>query len=547
VSIAIEQLPDNVDALRTIIAEQLTLIAEQQSIITEKLDLIAEQKNEIIILGERVKLLQSEIFGRRSEKWNGESEVQGLIFNEMEQYAAVEPDAASEETANDDGAVKKSRRPRRAGRKPKEEALPEWLPRENVYHELPEEEMGARRFIKWEIRESLVVERPEIRVLREHFGVYAPAEGVDIEGEPDVKTAPRPPRLLERSIASAALLAHVIISKFCDGIPLYRQEGMVARWEINISRQSMSNWGLRAASRCERLVELLEGEELVAGPHIASDETEVQVLNEPNRGNTNKSYMWVLRGGTRDGPVVRFKYRESHSASFLNELLAGYRGTLLTDGLKSYDVVAGSLNIVHAGCWDHVRRPFRDVLKAGKSEAAEQALHLIGRLYRVERYGRRLDLSPEQILELRRRKSKPVVDEFREWLDCMAISTAPKSLLGRAIAYALGQWSKLIVFLNDGNVPISNIAVENAIRPFVIGRKAWLFAGSPRGAKASAIFYTLIETAKANGLDPYWYLRYLFERLPYAENDHDLKALLPTRLKMDTIRTFFKPDENQAS
>lgn len=517
VPVDVKELPDDVTALKVIIADQGNSLAEKQ--------------NEIIILREQVTLLKKELFGRKSEKMSPEETRQVLLFNEIEQYAS------GEDTA-EDVPVKKHRR--RNGKKQGRKGLPEHLPRKKIIHDLPEEEKAGRQFIGTDKSEVLTIIPEQVYVETHLYLKYALPEGVEIEGEPAVKTAPREARLIPKGIASAALVAYVLVAKFCDALPLYRLEKIFTRWGVEIRRQTMSNWAIFAAKRCERLMELL-WEEVPKGRVIRVDETPVQVLGEPNRENTTKSYMWLVHGGPPDTPVVLFTYRETREAKFLIKLLAGHDGVLLTDGYAAYNEVARELGVVHAGCMDHARRKFKDAstVSGGKSSAANSVLNFMKRLYATERYARKNKLSPEKLLELRRTTARRL-GWFKRWCDKMSIRTPPKSALGKAIKYTLNQWPKLIRFLDDADIPISNILAENAIRPFVLGRKNWLFCGSPRGAKASAIHYSLIETAKANGLEPYWYLRYLFEKLPLAQNDDDLRALLPTRVTMEEIQNFFR-------
>jgi transposase len=272
-------------------------------------------------------------------------------------------------------------------------------------------------------------------------------------------------------------------------------------------------------------------EELSNYPVIGIDETTVQVMDEPGRKNTDKSYMWVFRGHGKDNPTILFEYHPGRSARVALENLKDYKGYIQTDGLSTYDVEICKNKAVHVGCWAHARRNFYEAAKNTEAKSnAHTALGFIGNLYKIEDEARENKLPPEEIKKLREEKSRPAIEDFRRWLDSKVHHVAPKSLLGKAIRYALNDWPKLLVYLQDGRIPIDNNLVENAIRPFVVGRKNWLFSGSPDGAKASAAFYSLIETAKACCHDPYWYLRHLFERLPWAKNREDLRSLLPQYL-----------------
>ena len=284
--------------------------------------------------------------------------------------------------------------------------------------------------------------------------------------------------------------------------------------------------------------------EIRSGPLINIDETPLQVLNEAGRDNTSKSYMWVYRGGQPDRPMLLYQYQRTRSGRVALEFLNDYHGYIQSDDFTGYDHLDQNPNIVHLGCWAHARRKFVKVVKVRKKHRskranpkslADEALDYIGNLYQIEKEAKRRQLDAVQIYQLRQEKAKPLLDEFKDWLEAKQPLTPPKGLLGQAISYTLANWEKLIIYIEDGRLRPDNNLVENAIRPFVVGRKNWLFAGSPDGAKASATFFSLIETAKANGLEPYAYLRHIFEKLPLAQTEQDLKDLLPQNIDPDTI------------
>jgi transposase len=306
---------------------------------------------------------------------------------------------------------------------------------------------------------------------------------------------------------------------------------------LKISRATMCNWAQQIAQRCEILLMMLK-KEILSGPLINIDETPVQVLREPGKTNRSKSYMWVFRGGVRGHPGILFKYHSTRSGDVAAEFLKGYKGVVQTDGYPGYDFIDRIKEILHMGCWAHARRNFFDVVKAtGRKNpgAADQALKYIRKLYKIEKDAKKLGLINEALLKVRQEKAKPVLDEFKRWLDAKVDEVPPKSLLGKAFSYTLDQWRRLIVYSDTYHVPLDNNMAENTIRPYVIGRKNWLFSGTPEGAAASAAMYSLIETAKANGLEPYWYLRYLFEKLPEAMTDDDYRNLLPLYLDQSQL------------
>jgi len=487
--------------------------------------------------------LQNELFGRKSEKSDPAIDRQMPIFKD-EPAPVVEPSA----TDTDDTVTIAAYSRKKRGRKP----LPKHLPRVEIVHDIDEKEKvcacGQRLSrIGEDTCEKLDYVPAKVRVERHIRPKYAckACEGVEDEG-PTVKIAPVPPAIIPKSIATATLLAYIGVSKFADGLPLYRLSKIFARIQVELSRATMAGWLIKAAQRLSPLLALLENE-IRGGPLINIDESPLQVLKEPGRKNTTKSYMWVFCGGNPEKPTVLYRYQPTRSGEAALNFLDGYQGYIQSDDFAGYDYLGKRKGIIHLGCMAHVRRKFYDVVKVrkkqrGKRKAskgyADQALDYIGKLYRIEKLIRQQELSPEQIYQLRQKQSKPVLKKFKKWLDATKPLTPPQGLLGKAIAYALKNWPKLTVYINDALLKPDNNRAENALRPFVVGRKAWLFAGSPAGAHASAAFFTLIETAKANGLEPYAYLRYLFDRLPYAHDEKDYRALLPQYVDKDALARF---------
>jgi transposase len=305
----------------------------------------------------------------------------------------------------------------------------------------------------------------------------------------------------------------------------------------------MAKWMVQAAGSCAGLIDLLQ-KEIRSGPLINIDESPLQVLNEAGRKNTSKSYMWVYRGGQPDHPSLLYQYQRTRSGRQALQFLGDYHGYIQSDDFSGYDHLDQKRQIVHLGCWAHSRRKFIQVVKVRKKHRskradpkslADEALDYIGKLYQIEKEAKLRELDVVEIYQLRQEKSKPLLNEFKKWLEINQPLTPPKGLLGQAISYTLANWEKLIIYLEDGRLRPDNNLVENAIRPFVLGRKNWLFAGSPDGAEASATFFSLIETAKANGLEPYAYLRHIFQKLPLAQTEQNLKDLLPQNINPDTI------------
>lgn len=527
------------------ITELTTLLEENSELksILQKKDIAIESKDiEIDRLQTEVRLLRQKLYAPKSERMIIEPEVQANLFNEAEAATTEEEPAGQQQIA--------SYTRKKGGRR----ALPENLPRIEQVHDIPEEEKvcgcGCRLSrIGEEVTEELDIIPRQYRVVRHIRPKYACRQCEGTESDKGaVQIAPPPVQLLPKTIATAGLVASVVVEKFADGLPLYRQAARFSREGIEISRGTLSNWVVRVGELCIPLLEILR-EDLRAGPLINADETPLQVLHEPGRANTTQSYMWVFRGGmSPPGSVVLFDYRPTRSAGeILREYLGGYTGYVQTDGYVGYETLS-ELSVRHAGCWAHVRRKFVEVVqsveKASKGKprragSADEALLRIRRLYEIEREGTARELTGEAVVEYRRQHAAPLLDAFHGWLVARVDSTPPQGLLGKAMNYALKQWPRLIVYLEDPNVGLDNNAAENAIRPFAVGRKNWLFAGSPSGARSSAALYSLVETAKANGLEPYRYLRFLFERLPYANTPADYRRLTPQHLDRSEFAAAF--------
>jgi transposase len=497
--------------------------------------IVSSQQQQIDYLQEMVRLLKNELFGRKSEASPTVNTNQLQLFNPSEPLEPIQSD--------DDIVVPEHTRKKR-GRKP----LPADLPRVEVVHDLSEAEKqcacGAQLSrIGEETCEKLDYIPAKIQVIRHIRPKYAckHCEGVEGDG-PTVKIAPPPAQLIPKSNATEGLLSHIAVSKFADALPLHRQQKIFNRLGIDISKSTMANWMIQAAGCCQPIVELIQ-REIRSGPVINIDESPFQVLKEPGRSDTTKSYMWVFCGGPLDAPVVLYQYHPTRSGKVVYDMLDDYLGYVQSDGYSGYDQLSQKQGIIHLGCLTHARRKFVEVNKVNKARGkqkaakglADEALDYIGALYGIERFARDNAFSPERIYALRQAKAKPILEKLKAWLDTYHPQVPPKSLLGKAIQYTLNQWDKLIVYIEAGFLKPDNNVAENRIRPFVIGRKNWLFSGAPRGADASATFFSLIETAKANGLEPYAYLRYLFAKLPLARTPEDYQALLPKNIDKDML------------
>jgi len=517
---AMENLPDNVDELKEIIRE-----------------ITAQSQREIDFLKEQISLLQAKIFGRRTEKYDLEQLLPGQSF-----LPGLENDGQVSAPVPETVVVEKHTR-KKTGRKP----FPDSLPREEVIHDIPEEEKvcacGCRLSrIGEETLEQLQVEPAKFKVIRHIRPKYAcrGCEGVESDDQ-TVKIAPPPVQVIPKSMATISLLVYIITSKFIESLPLYRQEKRFRRHGIDLTRATMSNWLIKVAALSRPLLPLMK-QEIRSGPLINADESSFQVMKEPNRKNTSKSYIWVFRGGLADKPVVMFHYEPSRSGQVAHDFLDGYQGYVQTDGYQGYNILEDQQDIILLGCMAHARRKFDEVVKANRKSgnkkrlAAETALDYIRQLYAIEKEAK--ELTPDERYLMRQEKAKPIMEAFGDWLRETYPQTPPKGLLGKAIKYTLNQWDRLNVYLENGILRPDNNLAENAIRPFVVGRKNWLFAGSPEGAQASALFYSLIETAKLNNLNPEKYLYFLLEKIIHVKEQDELLALLPNRVSQETIDEF---------
>ncbi|WP_165671673.1 IS66 family transposase [Metapseudomonas otitidis] len=491
-------------------------------VLLKQMLLLAQGK--VAQLQEQVALLRHKLFSPKSERSPEDADSPQLaMFNEAEELLET-PTAATNEAEAEEVVAPITRRGKR---KP----LPANLPRVEIVHELPEHELtcacGCRKqVIGEETSEQLEIIPMQVRVIRHVRKTYAcnACEAAPV-------TAAKPAQLLEKSLATPSVLAMLLTTKYADGIPLYRFEKMLSRHGVDIPRQTLARWVIQCGEQLQPLLNLLR-DTLFDYPLLHCDETRLQVLHEPGRDPTAQSWMWVQCGGPPDRPVVLFDYDTSRAQVVPLRLLAGYRGYLMTDDYAGYNAVAQQDGIEHLACWAHARRKFVEAQKVqpkGKVGRADMALNLINKLYGIERELKKADDSER--LSARQQRSQPLLDQLNSWLDKTQPQVAGKTALGNAVNYLASNWSRLVRYVEGGHLPIDNNRAENAIRPFVIGRKNWLFSDTPKGATASAQLYSLLETAKANGQEPYAWLRHVLERLPQATRVEDYEALLPWNLR----------------
>lgn len=495
----------------------------------------ASLKQQVDLLLEERRLARQKQFGSSSER---SDELQLHLFNEAE--------AESDELTAEEASVETVTYERKKKQPGQREAMLEHLPVERVEYRLADEERlcgccgNLMHEMSQEIRHELK-HIPSKTVVVEHVQyIYGcrPCEKNEIE--PPVVKAPMPHPAFPGSLASASMVAYIMFKKFIEGLPLYRQEQQFQRQGLALSRQTLANWVILGATRWLSILYDRLHEELLTRQYLHADETTLQVLHEAGRPADSKSYMWLYRT-SRDGPaIVLYDYKETRSKEHPKDFLKGFEGYLHVDGYAGYHDVE---NAKLVGCWSHARREFDKALEAlpaaeqKNPTAARTGLEYCNKLFKIERGFK--DATAETRRKGREEQSRPVLDAFSAWLQEQQTQVVPKSALGKAITYCLNQWSKLVRFLEDGNLELDNNRAERSIKPFVIGRKAWLFSNTPRGARASAITYSLVETAKENGLNPYLYLTHLFEQLPNISTDDPdaVATLLPWSEQLpDSIR-----------
>ncbi|TDY16815.1 transposase [Paraburkholderia sp. BL6665CI2N2] len=477
---------------------------------------------------ERLRAYRRELFGAKSEARNAD---QPGLFNEAEALGANAIPAQEDTPETQVGA---HTRKKRGHRKPLDPALP----REVVRHELPE----AERFcahdghvlveIGVETSEQLDVIPEQLRVIQHQRVKYA-CPCCDL----GIKVTPAPPRIIARGLLTESALSWIATGKFQFGMPLYRQAGLLRRFGGDISSNTIAASMVRVGLATQPVINLMR-DALLESDLILSDETTFQVLKEEGRKPQTKSYLWSQMTGSGT-PIRCYAYTAGRGTKLADKLFTGIRkGTaLMTDGYEPYNGIAQQYQLVHLGCWAHARRYFvkaeDNVPKAARSRSllATRFIKLIGKLFAAE--ARSKTWQAERRQRLRRRYSARVLDVLEKLMIEQSPGVVPNSLLGKALNYLHGQWPKLTRYVENGNWPISNNPCENSIRPFVLGRRSWLFSDTVDGANASANLYSLVETCKANGTDPYRYLTWLFQRLPLAKTVDDYDALLPWKMPAD--------------
>ena len=522
-------------ALQALEAENKALKAQ---LAEQRAAMVAQEKRYASVLVELAKLEEERRLDR-ARRFGASSEAgdhQYRLFDEAETHADADSDDVEAADSHPADTVTIAEHTRPPG---KRKPLPSSLPRVVVNHTPNNTVCGCGHemaVIGEKVSEQLDVIPAQVYVIEHHRPTLSCSRC-----DESITTVPLPPQPIPKSIASAGLLAHVAVAKYSDGLPLYRQSKQFYRGGIDLPRNTLANHMLRLGELVQPLVDALHAH-VLGGDIIQMDETTVQVLKEPNKPAQSKSYMWVMKGGPPDKCAVLYDYATSRSKEVPDKLLAGFAGHLQTDGYAGYNQVLARENIIGLGCWAHARRKFVEAQKAlpkpkqNKGTKVQQALAWIGKLYQIERkIGK---LAPEERLQRRQKDSAAILNQFKAWLDKQSVPTT--SLLGKAITYTLGQWPRLVIYIDDERLSFDNNGVENAIRPFAVGRKNWLFSDSQSGAVASANLYSVLETARANELNDYAYLNHVLTELP-ALKGQAVDQLLTWNVTKDQLSRQFEP------
>ena len=509
-----KRLQQRVLALETQLSEQKSVLNDKDNTLLKKDLQLTKKSDKIATLEEYIRYMTQQRFGASSEKW---SMGQLGLFDEAELLS--DEDDVETSTTLVPAHQRKKKRP----------SIPDNLPVTDIIHDLPENEKfcphdkQALRHFGDECHKQLDYIPAKINVLNHIRRKYMCPCCNDY-----FVTAKKPAQPIEKSIASPGLLSQIVTHKYCDGLPLYRQSNTVfKRLGLELDTTSMANWMIKCGQLVQPLINLAY-EKLRMSGLLFMDETVLQVLKEKERSAAQQSRMWIMTNNTAHHRMVLFHYSPTREARVAHELLDDFNGALMTDGYGVYDNVTKTKELTHLGCWAHARRYFKDASDAqpkGASGKPEQALSYIQKLFRLE--GQIKTATTTEKYQSRQQVSIPILAALKTWLDKSLKHPVKSAKLSRALTYLNNQWPKLIRYTENGAWPIDNNLAENCIRPFVIGRKNWLFAATAEGAKASANLYSLVETAKANGLEPSAYLKAIFTLLPQAKTVEEIEVLLP--------------------
>jgi len=495
-------------SLERLSKEQLiTLLGDRDRIIREK-------EEEATYLKSLVEKFRRLAFGQRRERFEGSSDQMSLPFEapaEKQQEQAAEFEKKKERLRS---AKKTSHR----GRRP----LPEHLPVEEV--ELyPDGDLSEMVCIGKEVTEELDFVPAKFFIKRFIRYKYAPKDKFSENG---VKIALLPTRVIDKGIPSAGLLAHILVGKYMDHLPLYRQIQQFKREKIPIAPSTIEGWARQGLERLEPLYDCLLEDTKSMG-YLQADETTIKVLENPGKKSCHLGYYWVYHSPL-DGTVL-FDYRPTRAAKSMENMLSGFKGYLQTDGYPGYKKTGARKDVIHLACWAHARREFFEAM-SNDEKTAQQALTYIGQLYQVEREAKEKSLDPVERKALRLERSLPVINEMAAWIKEQLVIIKPREAMGKALLYSANRWAELSNYLHDGRLEIDNNLVENAIRPVALGRKNYLFAGSHASAQRAAMIYSFFSICKKHDVNPFKWLKYTLENIMQT-NHKNVRDLYPQNFK----------------
>lgn len=514
-----QDILDQLDAqeLRELALGLMTALDQRDKDLQHKEQDIQFKTARITQLSHEIAILRRYRFGQKSEQFSG---TQAHLFEET-------VDADLEAIELELRALQPEAAPRKPSAQPKRQMLPAHLPRVERRHEPNSTECACGcqlKRIREDVSEKLDYKPGTFSVERHIRGVWAC---------PDCETmrqAPMPAFIIDKGLAAIGLMVHILISKYCDHLPLYRLEAIFKRDRMHVSRSSMAQWVGQCGHALQPLVDALQ-RCVLEHRVLHADETPVQML-DPGRGKTKKAYLWAYAPGKFEPlKAVVYEFHDGRAGEFARQFLGEWKGKLVVDDYSGYKA-SFRQGITEIGCMAHARRKLFDLYTSSKSPVAERAVQLIGELYEIERQA--LDLSTQQRYQLRQEKAKPLADKLHEWMLAQRLRVLDGTATAKALDYSLKRWVALTRYLDDGQVPIDNNHIEQKIRPVALGRSNWLFAGSLRAGKRAAAIMSLIQSAKLNGLNPHDYLRDVLQRLPTHLNSR-IDELLPHNWKPLTI------------
>lgn len=489
-------------------SELIARLTTEQKTAQSRLEQVEKLQQSLSNKDRLIAQFQRMIFGQKRERFDRDPDQGRLPFDSD---PIVEKAREAEHEQVTEAVRKKASRANHNGRLP----LPEHLPVEEV-HIYPAEDYSAMVCIGQEVTDELEIQPARLYIKRYIRHKYAPAGG----GAPCIGALPD--RVIDKGIAGPGLLATILVDKYADHLPLYRQRQRFAREGIPIAQSTLDGWASQAMDRLEILWNHLAADTKARG-YLQVDESPIKVLESPKKGSCHRGWYWVYHSPIEK--TVLFDYQPTRGAPGPKRLLDGFTGYLQTDGYGVYNKIAAREGVVHLACWAHARREFERALDNDR-ERAEKALSWIQDLYATEREAREDKLSPDQRKELRLENSLPIINKLGSWIHAEVKNVLPKSQIGKAMAYSAKRWDALSEYLHDGLLEIDNNLVENTIRPLALGRKNYLFAGSHKGAQRAAMVYSLLGTCKLHGVNPTQWLTHVLANILQTKYN-DVRSLYP--------------------